>query len=85
MAKRKIEYEEDDGSVVSPMNVDGMPWYVKNKPELGAAPSSEKLELSKEGQRAFLGGVLKAALLVAGVFVLVFFLFILFCDTVWFR
>ena len=30
-------------------------------------------------------GALKAALLVAGIFALGFFLFILFCDKVWFK
>ena len=84
MAKRK-EYDDDDGRVISPMNVDGMPWYVRNRPDLASSDSQEKLNLTKEEERAFMGGVLKATLLIAAVFVIVFFVFILFCVEVWFR
>ena len=27
MAKRKKKYDDDDGRVIAPMNVDGMPWF----------------------------------------------------------
>ena len=30
--KDKKTYDDDDGRVVAPMNVDGMPWYRKGKP-----------------------------------------------------
>ena len=26
--RKKKQYDEDDGRVIAPMNVDGMPWYV---------------------------------------------------------
>lgn len=83
MAKRKKQYDDDDGRVISPMNVDGMPWYVANRPQV--EESSDKLELNKEEKRAFAGGVFKAVALIAGVFILAYLLFILFCVHVWFR
>ncbi len=87
MARKKKQYDDDDGRVISPMNVDGMPWYVKNRPDRFAASSDgkEKIHLTKEEERAFAGGVFKATFLIAAVYVIVFTLFILFCYFVWFR
>ncbi len=80
MAKRQDEWA-DDGRTIANMNVDGMPWY---EPERQDPESSEKIQLTKEEQRYMIGGALKAALLVALVFGVVYFLFILFCTNVWF-
>ena len=84
MAKKRKEYDDDDGRVVAPMNVDGMPWYVREK-SLPQSESKEKIELSKEESRAFAGGIFKAVALVAGVFILAYTLFILFCVFVYAR
>ena len=73
---------EDDGRTIANMNIEGMPWY--NKAKDGKKPDEEKEQLSPEGQRAMMRGVLLAALAIGGVFVLVFTLFILFCVYVWF-
>ena len=95
MKKRnKKVYDDDDGRVISPMNVDGMPWHNGNPvpPSESKADETEKdasnrddLVLTSEEKRAMAGGVFAAALLVAGVFVLVGFLFVLFCTLVWLR
>ena len=86
MARKRKEYDDDDGRVISPMNVDGMPWYVRNRPDkFDSSDSKEKVELTKEEQRAFFGGVFKATVLIAGVYLIVFTLFILFCVYIWFR
>ncbi len=92
MSKRnKKEYDDDDGRVISPMNVDGMPWYTEKKTLFGSKkkPKEERaiddVPLTKQETRAMMGGVFAAALLVAGVFALVGFLFILFCVYVWFK
>ena len=61
------------------MNVDGMPWYEPKRQD-----NAEKIELTSSEQRALIGSALKAALLVAAIFGLVYFLFILFCTHVWF-
>jgi len=88
MKKRnKKVYDDDDGRVISSMNVDGMPWY-NEKPtfEKGEKKSDfDDLQLTKKEKRAMLGGVFAAALLVAGVFALAAFLFILFCVHVWLK
>lgn len=81
--RRLKEYEDDDGRSYANMNVEGMPWY---RPEQENVPENrEKIELTPAETRSAIWGALKAALLVVGVFALVFFLFILFCDVVWFK
>ena len=86
--KKKI-YEDDDGRVIAPMNVDGMPWTTK-KQKFGEQPGDSKqtigdIELSKSEMRAMMRGVFGAALLVAGVFAVAALLFILFCVYVWLK
>ena len=80
MAPKRDDFE-DDGRTIADMNVDGMPWYAPNR---GDPESTEKVELTREEQRWMIGGALKAALLVGGIFGIVYFLFLLFCTKVWF-
>ena len=83
MAKRKKTYEDDDGRVVAKMNVDGMPWYMRSEQQL---PENNDLsDLTKGETWQIVKGTVKASLLIAGVFMVVFLLFILFCIYVWFR
>ncbi len=58
MSKRKKKvYDDDDGRVISSMNVDGMPWYNEKKSLFGG-PKKEKeqpnneLPLTKQETRA---------------------------------
>jgi hypothetical protein len=82
MARRKRRSDfEDDGRVIAPMNVEGMPWYARRPRSSGGGGA----ELSREERRAVYWGVTKAALLVAGVFIAALLGFILFCIHVWFR
>ena len=81
MAKK--QYDDDDGRTIANMNVEGMPWHRPEQPS--DSHEDEKIQLTPAETRAAIWGALKAALLVAGIFALGFFLFILFCDTVWFR
>lgn len=86
MAKQRKHYDDDDGRVIANMNVDGMPWYQRsqrferNKRE----QASDFSDLTKEESREIVKGAMKAALLIAGVFILAMLLFILFCLYVWF-
>ena len=86
MAKQRKQYDDDDGRVIASMNVDGMPWYQRsqrfdrNKLE----QASDFSDLTKEESREIVKGAMKAALLIAGVFILAMLLFILFCLYVWF-
>ena len=94
MKKRnKKVYDDDDGRVISPMNVDGMPWNRgamterpnKENNQNSESQSDNEIELTAKEKRAMMGGVFAAAFLVAGVFILAGFLFILFCLNVWFK
>ena len=87
MSKKKQPPEEpqDDGRVIAPMNVEGMPWYIENGMERRErAENARPDHMTKEEQRAYTWGVEKAGLLVVGVFAATGFLFILFCLKVWF-
>ena len=36
-------YDDDDGRVIAPMNVEGMPWYQKHPPEVPGREQQEML------------------------------------------
>lgn len=79
--KQRTEFV-DDGRTIANMNVEGMPWYSPQK-EKKISSVGEELFLSKKEERAMLGGVMKASLMIAGIFGLVFFIFILICVLLW--
>ena len=81
MAKKKRQYDDDDGRVIAPMNVEGMPWYHKSGHK-GSGDKKEPVKLSFGETLAMLGGVLKAALLVGLVFFGAFARVILFIQFV---
>ena len=100
MAVKKRKEFIDDGRVIAPMNVEGMPWYAPEKAprpvdggagggfggNIGSGDSAGiPARMSRRENAAFAFGVIKAALLVTFVFIGVLFLFILFCTNVWFR
>lgn len=72
----KREHEDEDDIVLAPMNVEGMPWYRKD-PFGGKNTSKKKYDYSKKETFYIILGTLKASLLIAGAFIVVFFLFIL--------
>ena len=82
--KEKKTFEGDDGRVVAKMNVDGMPWYMRAERKK-VSEENDLSDLTKSETRAIIWGSLKAALLIGGIFVAAFALFILFCVFVWFR
>ena len=75
---------EDDGRTIADMNVDGMPWYVRQR-ETQAPPERPAEPMSREELRRYTWAAVKAGLLIVLVFAVVFGLFIAFCDFVWFR
>jgi predicted lipid-binding transport protein (Tim44 family) len=83
MAKQPKKYDDDDGRTIANMNVEGMPWYIDREDR--NEDGTEKPELSKRETLSFMGGALKAALLVGLIFVAVFGLFLALCDFVIFR
>ncbi len=86
MKKAKHKDFEDDGRTIADMNIDGMPWYVRGDEKRGkSGKESGGSPLTDEELRMYKFAALKSALLVVLVFAVVFFLFIAFCDFVWFK
>ena len=86
MKNKSHSNSDDDGRTIANMNVEGMPWYVRDdEKRLKRKGSSEQPQMTKEELRLYKLAALKSALLVALVFGVVFFLFIAFCDFIWFR
>ncbi len=84
--KPKKEEYIDDGKTIVNMNVEGMPWYVKGDEDREKGQNAEEHDqLTDEQYKLYKHAALRAGLLIALVFGAVFFLFILFCDFVWFR
>ena len=77
---------EDDGRTIADMNVEGMPWYVDgDKERLEKLQEGSRAEMDPQQLKLYRWAALKAGLLIVLVFGGVFFLFLLFCDFVWFR
>ncbi len=86
MAKRQQNDPEDDGRTIADMNVEGMPWYVAGDENRNMSDAGKGHDqLTEEQYKMYRFAALKAGLLVALVFGVAFFLFLLFCDFVWFR
>lgn len=86
MKKKKKEKFVDDGRVIAKMNVDGMPWHLDIKDQGNTSNiEQEKEPLTGKEKRAMMWGVMQAAMLIAGIFLLVFGGFIAFCVFVWFK
>lgn len=75
----------DDGRTIADMNVEGMPWYSGEKNKKDNKRENDFTDLTFKEKRAMMRGIFGAALLVAALFLLVFFLFILFCSYVWLK
>jgi len=85
VSRKRLE-DYDDGRVIAPMNVDGMPWYKPDRrPRESEVSAGDPVHLTRRENIAFSFGVLKAVLLIAFVYIAVMLGFILFCTNVWFR
>lgn len=79
---------DDDGHTIANMNVEGMPWYRPERPDLPPARQEGQNPadgLTKREMRMYTAGALKAALLVTLVMCLGIVAFVAFCVFVWFR
>ena len=79
--KRRLPVD-DDGRVIAPMNVEGMPWY-EGTPMMPSGSAGETLD--RRQTRFAIIGALKASLLIAGVFSAGLILFVLFCTEIWLK
>jgi len=86
MRKKRTDTFEDDGRVVAPMNVEGMPWHTPEREPRQTGDSSDvPVKLTRQENMAFSFGVLKAVLLVTFAYIGALFAFILFCIHIWLR
>ena len=75
MPKKRKQYDGDDGRTVADMNVEGLPWYVQKREKPPAGETPEELDPAQK----------RAALLIAGIFIVGALLFILFCLYIWLK
>ena len=80
--KQKKTYSDDDGRVIAPMNIEGMPWYV-NKPKEPSESSERREPISDKDARIYSAAAVKAGLLIVAVFGVAAFLFISLCLLLW--
>ena len=75
------EYDDDDGRVVTNMNVPGMPWAdpMDNKVPSKRTDETKRadFQLTRDESSAIMWGAFKAAMLIAGVFSAVIILVVL--------
>lgn len=83
--KRSPLPEGDDGRTIANMNVDGMPWYLRERKPADRSSAGRPHTMSSEEMRAYKWAAVKSGLLIVLIFGGVFALFIAFCDFIWFR
>ncbi|HZK27100.1 MAG TPA: hypothetical protein VFD00_06150 [Thermoclostridium sp.] len=85
--RKKKTYKDDDGRVIANMNIEGTPWYVNKSSSQDNSLSGESETQKPNSKETFyiIRGALSAALLIAFVFILIFFVFLIFCTQVWFK
>ena len=84
--KSVSEETGDDGRTIADMNVEGMPWYVPGDENRSKGhDKGMHTQMTDSELRMYRFAALKAGLLMILVFGGAFFLFLLFCDFVWFR
>ena len=81
--KSKRTYDDDDGRTIAPMNIEGMPWYKPEAPER-RPDGTEPEPLTKEEARIYTLAAVKAGLTIVSVFGVAIYIFLLFCDKIWF-
>ena len=81
MRKQRLP-EDDDGKVIAPMDVDGMPWYVERL-HRNEAPQGEPYKMSRKEAWIYILGALSASILMILAFVAVIALFILLLLHLW--
>ena len=85
MSKKKV-YPDDDGHIIAPMNVEGMPWHQKTaSQDIPDGVETKGPPLNRGETWRYTLHAMGAALLIALVFVAAGALFILFSQYVWLK
>ncbi len=80
MARKRRVYEDDDGRTIADMNVEGMPWYDRARRDR-TEDGKPKPPMDRSQRRATIFAVVLAALLIALVFGVGYFIVIFLMDT----
>jgi hypothetical protein len=80
MARKPRVYDDDDGHTIANMNVEGMPWYDRARKER-TEDGKPKPPMDRSQRQATIFAVILAALLIAFVFGIGYFLVIFLMDT----
>lgn len=81
---KQPKFVMDTGQRIADMNVEGMPWFHDPIEEEELQARREIPELNGRETRRFIYSSLLASMMVAGIFILALFLFLLFCTKIWF-
>jgi hypothetical protein len=94
---KRRQYDDDDGRVIAPMNIEGMPYNTglrgflrKQRDKLREEKESGNSSLTAPGIDRKTAGEVTFHAVLAGLFVALIFggaiaLFILFCTNIWFK
>ena len=80
MARKRRTYDDDDGHTIADMNVDGMPWYDRDRKNL-TEDGKPKPPMDRSQRQATILAVVTAALLIALAFGVGYFILIFLMDT----
>ena len=80
MARKPRIYDDDDGHTIADMNVEGMPWYDRAQRDR-TEDGKPKPPLDRSQRQATIFAVVAAALLIALVFGVGYFILIFLMDT----
>lgn len=86
--KKKKKYDDDDGRVIAPMNVDGMPWYNPQMPKEKTNEILDKSPNNKMGSKETFKMIFKLyaiILPIALLLIALLALFIAFTGHIWLK
>lgn len=82
MARKRKVYDDDDGRTIADMNVEGMPWYDRDRRDR-TETEERKPPMDRTQRQATVTAVVLAALLIALVFGVGYFVVIFLMDSLW--
>ena len=87
MKRRFKQNDDDDGRVITSMNVEGMPWYDKaiRREKAKSSQHVQGGQMSRSEARQYTWYSMLAALAIVATFSVTWILFVLFCTEIWFR
>lgn len=85
--RKKKKYDDDDGRVIAPMNVAGMPWYIEKTDncltESSGTAKNDESKLSKKDTARLIFKLYSIMIPIALVFIIGLVLLIIFVGKPW--